>query len=207
MAKRIFISIILIVIFAFIFFFVWVWRKPPEKIEKVEEKLIPEGIEEKAANFDLEKIKECESMMRSENLTYILCGLDKDGKIYKKGEAVFSPGEYLVFQADLTKMEIPYEKYYACGYSNFPLYETAYPYVYGEVKSEPGVYYPSFNCSHRFLKGEYHNFALSGFALNKKGEYLIAQIFVFDGKLSSDFDFKNNLGLAKKVFELKGKIE
>jgi hypothetical protein len=205
MVKKIFIFIALIIIFAFVFFFVWVWRKPPEKIEKVEEKLIPEGIEEKAANFDLEKIKECESMMRSENLTYILCGLDKDGKIYKKGEAVFSPGEYFVFQADLTKMEIPYEKYYACGYSNFPLYETAYPYE--SIQKKPGIYNPTFECSYRFIKGHYHHFVLSGFALNKKGEYLIQQIFVFDGKFSSDFDFENNLGLAKKVFELKGKIE
>jgi hypothetical protein len=203
MSKKILIFIILIIILIFIFFFVR--RKPQEKIEKVEEKLIPEGIEEKAANFDLGKIKECESMMRSENLTYILCGLDKDGKIYKKEEAVFSPGEYFVFQADLTKIEIPYEKYYACGYSNFPLYETAYPYE--TAKSEPGIHYPSFICSWRFLRGEYHHFVLSGFALNKKGEYLIQQIFIFDGKLSSDFDFKNNLGLAKKVFELKGKIE
>jgi len=59
----------------------------------------------------------------------------------------------------------------------------------------------------KIQKGEYHHWALSGYVLNQKGEYIISRVYVFDGKLPSDFDFKNNLDKGQIIFELKGVVE
>ncbi len=190
----------------------------------IEEKRFMKKIEEKVANFIPYIVNDCEIIMRQQNLSYALCtrvgdktvlktkSLDCGVQIEKVKKCKdlrivtnFKPGDYLGFQLDLTKFDIPFKEYYTCLYTDMPLYVTKYPPKYGEIT--PGIYYPSFACSPKFKKGDYHHWALSGYVLNKKGEFVVARVYVFDGNLPSDFDFKNNLDKGIIIFELKGVVE
>lgn len=190
--------------------------------KNLEKKAFLQKLNKTVKQFPSMKVNSCEIIMNKQNLSYALCTLRQDGIIALKTKELnctaastlpcstnfitsFKPGEYLGLQVNLQKLDIPFEQYYACAYTNFPLFYTAYPPKYGNAK--PKISYESFSCSPKLSLATYHNFAISGFVLKEKGEYIIMRIYAFNGSLPSDFDFKNNLKLGKVVFELKGSIE
>jgi len=102
-------------------------------------------------------------------------------------------------------LDIPFDSYYTCAYSDLQDMKTSYPSRYGE--SKPQIYVmPFVFCSPLFYKNDYHHWALSAFVLNIKGQYKIMEIYVFNGSLPKDFNFKDNLDKGIKVFELRGRI-
>jgi len=164
------------------------------------------SIAKKAREFNVSLIEDCERYMKVKNYAGILCTL-KNGElayIYDTTNLTFKRGDYLCLHINLAKLDIPYNTYYSCFYSNFPLYETSYPKRYGQ--SKPGIYYPSFICSGKLKKGDYHHWSLSGFVLNKQGKYTLAEIYVFDGNLPENFDFKNNLDKGVKILSIEGEV-
>ena len=180
-------------------------------------------IEEKVRNFNPYVVNDCELLMAYNDLDFALCTRTNHKTVLKdkflncslkvaksekcfsdKFDTKFKPGEYLGLQVNLKRFEIPFETYYTCLYSNFPIYLTSYPKRYGEIK--PGIYYPYFACSNKFNRNEYHHWALSGFVLDEPGKYIIAQIYVFKGSLPENFDFEKNLDKGIKIFELEGEI-
>lgn len=180
-------------------------------------------IQSKLVEFHPYKVNDCEIIMKQQGLEYALCTM-KDGKIVlrdsylncsvmfdnvvscniSKFNTIFHPAEYLGLQVKMNESKIPFDSYYTCAYSNFPLYDTKFPEKYGDSKE--GINYPSFVCSPLYYKKDYHHWALSGFVLNKKGKYTIIRIYVFDGSLPPTYDFKKNLNEGLKVFELEGEI-
>jgi len=184
-----------------------------------------EIIEAKLSEFNPYKVNDCEIIMRQQNLTYALCAINTNNVtvlrnsylncsvsfgsvvpcILDEFNTVFQPTEYLGLQVNMQKLDIPFESYYTCYYSDFPLYETAFPAQYNETGE--GIYYSGFGCSSHYSKEFYHHWALSGFVLNKKGEYTIIRVYVFDGSLPSNYDFKNNLNKGVRVLEVMGEIK
>ncbi|MEM5879108.1 MAG: hypothetical protein QXU74_01270 [Candidatus Aenigmatarchaeota archaeon] len=193
-ARIVFVAIVAVVIVLSLLL-TFIFSRPGETTPLQEE------IEEKAKSFDPSKVKDCEDLMLGHNLQYVLC-TEKNGKIALKDSIQFKAGEYLGLHVNMQKLDFPSDSYYSCVFSDFPLYETSYPYV----ESQPGIYFPSFVCSSLLYKKDYHHWALSGFVLNQKGEFTILRVYVFNGSLPSDFDFKNNLEEGEIVFELKGEV-
>ncbi|MEM5773108.1 MAG: hypothetical protein QXL86_02670 [Candidatus Aenigmatarchaeota archaeon] len=192
------------------------------KLNKNDETL--KVIEEKVSSFNVYKVNDCEIIMNQQNLSYALCTMREDETIVLKDRylncsvaikniipceksefiTTFRPLEYLGLQVNMLKFDIPFDSYYACMYTNFPLYSTAFPSRYTEAKA--GINFPRIFCSSKLNKKDYYNFALSGYVLNKKGEYNIIRIYVFDGSLPQNYNFKNNLDKGLKIFELKGEV-
>ena len=175
-------------------------------------------IETKLKTFHPYAINECVLILKNLNLTYSICTFN-NGRIvlrneylnctYEKNNCVignlnktFSPGEYFSAIVNLQKLQIPFESYYVCSFSNIPIYETNYP---GRSNSI-GIHLSSSYCSQKFYKKDFHAVSLSGYALDKKGKYKILEIYVFDGNLPENFDFKNNLKKGLKIYELEGEI-
>jgi hypothetical protein len=175
------------------------WQKRIQEIQKKES--FEREIQNKLNNFHPYKVNDCEIIMREKDLDFSLCCLDLKNIIYQCDKTSFSPGEYIGLHVNLQKLAKDYSSYYACFFSDLPIRETVYPKKYKNPTSSP------FLCSQLFQQKDYHHFALSGFVLDKPGQYTIMRIWLFDGSLPANFDFQNNLEKGQKVFDLTGEIK
>jgi hypothetical protein len=209
--KLFLVPLFLVFIAVFLYFYYFSYKYTPNK------QLITE-IENKLKSFHPYAINECIIILKNLDLTYSICTFN-NGKIVLRNEYLnctyennnclignlnktFSPGEYFSAVVNLQKLKIPFENYYVCAFSNIPIYETNYP----KRNDTIGIHLSSFDCSQKFHKKDFHAVSLSGYALDKKGEYKILEIYVFDGNLPENFDFKNNLKKGIKIYELEGEI-
>ena len=176
-------------------------------------------IEEKMKSFHPYAINECVLIARNLNLKeaictivnrrvvlrneYLNCSFEEESCVIGTLNTTFSPSDYFSHVVNLEKLEIPFEKYYVCVLSNIPIYETSYP----KRNDTVGIKLSTFECFGKFNRGEFHAAALSAFVLNKPGRYKIMEIYVFDGNLPENFEFKKNLGKGLKVYEFWGEIK
>ena len=188
------VSVPVIIVFVAYFSFPVFYTKPKSKIDF--SKLIK--------NFNAAWVDECERYMLESDSTYALCRRQGNRTIYITNitNPVFHPGDYFCLQVSLAKLKIPFDYYYSCVYSDFPLYETSYPEKYGP--SEPRIYQPELVCTPKFKRGDYHHWAFSGFVLDKPGNYTLFSIYVFNGTLPEDYNFEDNL---EGTSETRGLIE
>lgn len=197
--KTLFFSLLtVILLFVFIYFVFFLIEKRTEKIEKTED--IENKIKLGLQNFSPSFVDDCENIMLKEDLTYAICCLSPENKIYRCDKTSFKPGEYIGIQINLQKLNNPFPNYYTCVFTDLPIYQTIYPLKYKFV-SEQKLLEPAFVCSPLFYSNDYHHQALSGFISNKQGSFSL-KIWFFDGNYPRDFDFQNNLEKGMKVFDL-----
>jgi hypothetical protein len=201
--KILILTIIIILVLGGIVFIYWL--KNTQNIQKEvlihQKENFEREIQTKLSNFHPYKVNDCEIIMREKDLDYSLCCLNSENLIYQCDKTSFSPGEYIGLQVNLQKLAKNFPSYYACFLSDLPVRETVYPAKYGNPTNPP------FFCSKLFEQRDYHHLALSGFILDKPGQYTIMRIWLFDGSLPADFDFQNNLEKGLKVFDLAGEIK
>jgi hypothetical protein len=172
-------------------------------LNKKKEERIENEIKSAVEKFQPSFVDDCENIMLKEDLTYAICCLSPENKIYRCDKISFAPGEYIGAQVNIYKLNNlnnKFSTYYVCVFSDLPFYGTSYPLKYGQVEVGK-VLEPVFLCSPLFYQKDYHHQALSGFVLNKPGKYTLLKIWLFDGNYPPDFDFKSNLDKGLKVFD------
>ena len=178
-------------------------------------------IEPLAQSLHPYKVNDCELLMLKKNLTYVVCGIREDGTVVLRDDrrectilnadecsvgtfdTKFGQGEYLCVHVNMLKLNVPYETYYTCIYSDIPIYETRYP----GTDAKPGIPRGKVNCIGPYNRSQYVRWSLSGYTLNKPGKYTLMSVYVFDGKLPKNYPFKKRLNEGINVFKLEGEIE
>jgi hypothetical protein len=133
---------------------------------------------------------------------YLNCTYEDSNCVIGNLNFTFSPGDYFSLVVNLQKLDIPFDSYYVCLYSDIPIYETSYPGRNDTI----GIHFPSISCSKKFYKKDFHAGVISGFVLDKPGKYTILRVYVFDGNLPENFNFRGNLNRGIKVYEIGGEI-
>jgi hypothetical protein len=125
-------------------------------------------------------LRECEKFLTQGNFSYLICPKinGKTRTIYYPYDSyLFYPNFFIIFEVNPMKISSPFDSFYLCIYSNISLSD----------KKE------TFKCTPKILKGEYFPLEITGYVTSPKGESGKIIVYVFDGNLSSNFDFRSNL--------------
>jgi len=146
-------------------------------------------------------IDDCETELLNDYRTWVMC-CESDGKIYLcNSKTRFKPGEYIVIHANLQKLNVYFDSYYACGSSD--IIEKEYPEKYGNNTMFSDQ---NFGCSKELLRAEYHHLTVSGYVPDKD-EFTLLEVRIFpSGSYQSKEDFIQNINKSILVLSLKGGV-
>lgn len=159
----------------------------------------PLSVRLKASLTSSEVYDLCENALLDSGSTYVFC--DANGNIVAEPDVV-SNGDFLAFQLDLRKVEIPFDIYVVCIYSDLPVFEVSPSGKYLETTRRVDE---RFNCAGHFNKQDYHHVAFAGYVYGEPGNYTFVKVYVFDGarfapNVNSDFLY-SKLNESVVVFE------
>ncbi|MFH7904889.1 MAG: hypothetical protein QXQ58_04195 [Candidatus Aenigmatarchaeota archaeon] len=152
--------------------------------------------------FDVKYIDKCEDILIEKQRKYIFCDI-KNNNLVESNKTSFLPGDYIGLQVNLQKLNIPFENYNLCFYTDIPVYETKYPKKYGDII--PGKKGASIICEYGLKKQDYHHIALSGFVSKEKGNYTILKVYFFNESFNMS-QIKDKLNEGVVSLELYGEV-
>lgn len=141
----------------------------------------------------------CEKALLGSGLVYVFC--DESGRVVGEPFRV-SNGDFVSFQLDLSRLDLPFDVYVVCVYSDFPLVEVGAPSVY--LGSTVAVS-RNFSCGGQFRRGDYHHVGWAGYVFGRPGNYTFVRVYVFDGRRFTPYmsldEYFSRLDEAVVVFE------
>ncbi len=135
----------------------------------------PLSVRLKASFTSSEVYDLCEEALLDSGNVYVFC--DANGNIVAEPDVVRN-GDFLAFQLDLRKVEIPFDVYVVCVYSDLPAFEVSPSSKYLETTRKVDE---RFNCAGHFRKQDYHHVAFAGYVYGEPGNYTFVKVYVFDG--------------------------
>jgi len=142
----------------------------------------------------------CERLMIERNVPYLLCGME-NGEILApppSNRYILSPGQYVSLWINPQKLSTPFDSFYVCIFLTPTL---------SQVTSTLQTISSGFWCSAKLKKESYFPIGISGYVKNEKEKSITIRVYLFNGNLPSNFDFKNNIDKGIKTIEIKGWTE
>jgi hypothetical protein len=142
----------------------------------------------------------CERLMIERNVSYLLCGME-NGKILApppSNRYLLSSGQYVSLWINPQKLLTPFDSFYVCIFLTPSL---------SQLTSTLQTISSGVLCSTELKKGSYFPIGISGYVKKEKEKSINIKVYLFNGSLPSNFDFKNNIDKGIKIIEIEGWVE